>query len=79
MRRQPHNRPSGQSGEALAALRAEGLSTLDKPYEIYGMRLVLFEDPDGNVLELIEYPMDADSLSGLRHHIAASVGRGMSA
>lgn len=58
---------------ALKALRVEGLVALDKPIELYGVRLILFEDPEGNVLELIEYPGNAGSIHDLRGPISEAI------
>ena len=41
--------------EAFAALQAQGLANMDPPKTVPpGIRLVLFRDPDGNLLEVID-------------------------
>ena len=48
---------------SLAALRAAGASKSERPIQLGEVKLVLFRDPDGILLEVIELPRGARSMA----------------
>jgi catechol 2,3-dioxygenase-like lactoylglutathione lyase family enzyme len=52
-------------GAALSALRAAGIAKTERPVELGALKLVLFRDPDGILLEVIELPRGARSMAEL--------------
>ena len=48
---------------AVAQLRAHGVEVLERVLPDYGYRQAFFRDPDGNVLEIGEWPPANDMFS----------------
>ena len=48
---------------SLAALRAVGAAKSERPIALGDVKLVLFRDPDGILLEIIELPLGASSMA----------------
>lgn len=59
---------------ALTALRTAGLTDWRAPIAALGARLVIFEDPDGHFLEVIQHAPGRASLAELGHEVLGLSG-----